>query len=245
MKKITLLVLAICASITLNAQTADEILTTYFENIGGLENLKKVEGVKMIGNIQAQGMKIPIETVSMKDGRMYFQMDLQGKTIKQVFSNGEKVWIYNMMDQSTQEMPVDETKMMIDELKDFPNSFINYKEKGYTVELMGKETQDGTECYKIKLTKKPRIIEEKEIPNVTFYYFDTEAFVPILTEAEVPSGPAKGQTMKIPLSDYQEVDGIYFPFTTKIQGMPITYTKIEINPQISDADFAKPAEDKK
>ena len=42
MKKLTLLVLAICASFTMNAQTADEILATYFENIGGLENLKQV-----------------------------------------------------------------------------------------------------------------------------------------------------------------------------------------------------------
>ena len=46
MKKFTLLFLAIFASFTMNAQTADEILASYFENIGGLENLKKVKVLK-------------------------------------------------------------------------------------------------------------------------------------------------------------------------------------------------------
>ncbi len=245
MKKITLLVFAICASFTMNAQTADEIIVKYLETIGGTEKLSKVEGIKMIGKINAQGMEIPIEAVSMKDGRMYFQMDLQGKTIKQLFSNGKKVWTFNMMSQTVEEMPEEETKVMINEFKDFPNVFLNYKDKGYSIELLGKETQEGAECFKIKLTKNPRIVEEKEVENIVFYYFDIESFVPISTEAEIPMGPMKGQLMKTPLSDYQEVDGMYFPFSTKVQGMQMTYSKIELNPEVSEADFSKPTEEKK
>ncbi len=247
MKKIKLVLAAfiITLSTSINAQTADEIVSNYLEAIGGTEKLMAITGTKMVGDINAQGMKIPLEVVAMKDGRMYVQIEFQGQKVKQLFSDGEKIYVMNMMSQSVEEMPSEESKMMMDEFKDFPNAFVDYKEKGYAIELVGKETAEGTECFKIKLTKKPFTIKGEEVPNVTFYYFDAESFVPIMTEQEVPSGPQKGQVMKTPLSDYAEVDGVYFPFTTSMQGMPMTYTEIVINPEVTDADFAKPAEEKK
>jgi len=247
MKTLKLLVLALIVgfSTQVNAQTAEEIVANYLEAIGGEENLLKVKGIKMQGELNAQGMKIPMETVTMKDGRMYAQIEFQGKKIKQLFTDGTKVWMFNMMAQAVEEMPADETKMILEEFKDFPNPFINYKDKGYSVELMGTETQEGTECFKIKLTKKPHTIKGEVVPNISFYYFEADTFVPILTEAEVPTGPAKGQLMKTPLSDYQEVDGLYFPFSTQVQGMTMTFTSITLNPEVVDADFAKPEEAEK
>ena len=47
MKKILLLVVAISASISVNSQSADEIIANYFENTGGIENWAKIEGIKM------------------------------------------------------------------------------------------------------------------------------------------------------------------------------------------------------
>ncbi len=247
MRNFRLLVLALVLSFSGqgNAQTAAEIVANYLEAIGGEENLLKVQGIKMKGELNAQGMKIPMETVTMKDGRMYAQIEFQGKKIKQLFTDGTKVWMFNMMAQAVEEMPADETKMILEEFRDFPNPFLNYKDKGYTIELMGTETQEGTECFKLKLTKKPHTIKGEVVPNISFYYFETDTFVPILTEAEVPTGPAKGQLMKTPLSDYQEVDGLYFPFTTEIQGMTMTFTSIIINPEVEDADFAKSVEAEK
>ena len=242
--KLVLVALFIGFSAQVNAQTADEIVNNYLEAIGGKENLKKIKGIKMSGELNVQGMQIPMDIVSLKDGRMYAEMEMQGTKIKQLFSNGTSVYMFNMMVQKTEEMPAEESKMMIDEFKDFPNPFLNYEEKGYSIELLGSETQEGTECFKLKLTKKPLMIKGEEIPNVSFYYFEKDTYVPILTEAEVPTGPAKGQIMKTPLSDYQEVDGVYFPFTTEIQGMSMTYTKIEINPEVNDADFEKVEETK-
>jgi len=226
-----------------NAQTADEIINNYFETIGGLEKLENIESLKMTGKITAQGMVIPLETVQTKDGKMYVEIDLQGSKVKQLVSNGDAVYSMNMMTQKMEQMPEDASNTMIKEFKDFPNAFINYKEKGYEVELIGKETKEGTECYKIKLTKDPITIDGETVPNITFYYFDTENFVPIMTESEIPTGPAKGQKMEVPLSDYQEVDGVYFPFTTVMQGMPMTYTSIEINPEVDASEFSVPKDE--
>ncbi len=95
MKKITLLLFAICTSFTMNAQTADEILVTYFENIGGLENLKKVEGMKMIANISQQGMEIPLEIVQLKSGKQMSLITFQGMEVKQGVFDGETLWSTN------------------------------------------------------------------------------------------------------------------------------------------------------
>ena len=68
MKKIALFIVAFSVSFIINAQTAKEIIKTYHENIGGLEKLKKVEGVKMSATVN-QGMEIPIEIYTFKDGK--------------------------------------------------------------------------------------------------------------------------------------------------------------------------------
>jgi len=242
MKTFKLLFLSLLTglSFALNAQTADEIIDTYLENIGGKEKLEKIESILMSGVVNAQGMEIPIKTVSTNDGKMYLEIDMQGNKIKQLISDGEKVYNMNMVNQKMEEMPSDVSKVMINEFKDFPNPFVDYKEKGYKVEFIGKDTEDGTEVLKVRLTKNPIKIDGEEVANESVYYFDAENYVPIIIETKVPTGPAKGQIMKTPLSDYQEVDGLYFPFSTAMQGMPMNYKTIELNPEIDDKDFELP-----
>lgn len=235
--KLLLVALVVTAFTQVQAQSAEEIVDNYLEAIGGKENLAKIKSIKMIGKINAQGMEIPIESVNTSNGSAYIQIDFQGQKMKQLVSNGTKAWSMNMMAQKMEEMPSDMSKIMIQEFKDFPNAFINYKDKGYKVELVGTETEEGTECFKVKLTKDNMMIDGEEVPNVSFYYFDTESYVPIVIETEVPTGPAKGQMVKTPLSDYQEVEGMYFPFTTAMQGMAMTYSEIVVNPVIDPTAF--------
>ena len=60
-------------------------------------------------------------------------------------------------------------------------------------------------------------------------------------------GPGKGMVSEIKLSDYQEVEGLYFPFSM-IQGVkdgagqPITMDKIELNPTVDGSVFKFPEE---
>ncbi len=247
MKKITLFLLAIFASFTMNAQTADEIINTYFENIGGLENLKKVEGIKMSATSKGQGMEIPIEIVQLKSGKQYVKISIQGKELMQGVFDGETLWGSNFMTMKAEKNDAETTANFKLEANDFPDSFIEYEEKGYSVELLGKETIDGTETFKIKLTKEPVTIDGKEEESVNFYFFDSENYVPIAVHSEIKSGPGKGMISETTFSDYQEVDGIYFPFSmtqgVKGQpGQPMSITSIELNPTVEDGVFAFPEE---
>ncbi|MCK5678005.1 MAG: outer membrane lipoprotein-sorting protein [Flavobacteriaceae bacterium] len=247
MKKITLFVLAIFASFTINAQTADEIINTYFENIGGLENMKKVEGIKMAAKVNQQGMEIPLEIIQLKGGKQMTVINFQGKEIKQGVFDGETLWSTNFMTMKAEKSDAEATANMKLEINDFLDPFIDYKEKNYTIELLGNETIDGAETFKIKLTKEPVTIDGKKEDSISFYFFDTENFVPIAVQSEMKSGQAKGMISEVTFSDYQEVDGIYFPFsmTQGVKGQPgspLTITSIELNPKIDDSVFAFPEE---
>ena len=80
------------------------------------------------------------------------------------------------------------TEMMKKEMNDFPDPFLDYQDKGYTVELMGKEDFNGTETFKIKLVKEPITVDGEEVQDVSYYFFETENFVPIAIHAEIKQG---------------------------------------------------------
>ena len=244
LSRVLVLVTLIC-SYTINAQTVDEIIDNYFENTGGVENWEKIEGVKMNAKVNQGGMEIPIEIVQLKSGKMMTTINFQGQSIKQGVFDGEVLWSTNFMTQKAEKSDEESTNMVKNEMNQFPDPFLNYKEKGFTAELVGTETVDGSETFKIKLTTTPNIIEGKEVPSITYYFFDNENFVPIQVQEEIKVGPGKGMVSEIKLSDYQEAGGIYMPFsmTQGVKGQPgapINMDKIEINPTIDDSEFAFP-----
>jgi len=83
MKKILLLVIAITASISVNSQTAEEIIANYFENTGGIENWAKLEGIKMSAKVNQGGMEIPLEITQLKNGNQMTVINFQGLELKQ------------------------------------------------------------------------------------------------------------------------------------------------------------------
>lgn len=245
--KLVLVALVVGFSTQVNAQTADEILANYFENIGGLENLKKIEGMKMTAKVNNGGMEIPLEIYQFKGGKQLTIINFQGKELKQGVFDGETLWGHNFMTMKAEKSDAETTANMKLNNNDFPDPFIDYKEKGYLVELLGKEDIDGTETFKIKLTKEPITVDGKEEEDVSFYFFDTENFVPIAMQSEIKTGQGKGMIQEITFSDYQEVDGLYFPFsmTQGVKGQPgapITISAIELNPEVDDSVFAFPEE---
>lgn len=247
MRKITLLLAFVLMCSFVHAQTADEIIDTYIENIGGVDAFNALEGIQINASASAQGMEIPITIIQLKDGKQLMMLTLQGQEIVQMAFDGETAWATNFMNMQAEKSDSETTENLKRQVGDFPDAFLNYKDKGYAVEKMENETYEGTECFKLKLTKTPQLVEGVEVENVTIFYFDTENFVPIATETEMKSGQFKGMVAFSSFSDYQEVDGLYFPFslTQGMKGQPgqtINVESIVLNPEIEDAIFAFPSE---
>lgn len=225
--------------------TVDQILDNYFENTGGRDAWNDIEAIKIEAKVNQGGMEIPLEIVQMEKGLTYTKISFQGKDIMQNVFDGDVLWSTNFQTMQAEKADDETTKNIKLEANDFPDSFLGYKDKGYTAELVGTEMVEGAETYKIKLTKEPQFLDGSLVANIVYYYFDAENFVPIMQESEIKKGPMKGQIQQITMSDYQEVDGLYFPFSMGqgVKGMgsqPLTITKITVNPDIDDEAFAFP-----
>lgn len=230
---------------SLHAQTVDEIIKNYFENTGGLSKWKALNGLKITAKVNQQGMEIPLEIVQLKDGRQYTSISFQGMEFKQGVYDGSTLWSTNFMNMKAERSDAEATENFKQEIGDFPDPFLNYKERGLKAELVGKETIEGTECYKIKLTKKPIKVDGVATENILFYYFDAENYVPLLMESEVKTGQAKGMTQQTTWSDYQDVEGLMMPFSMSqgYKGMgsqPLTITAYQLNPKVDDKQFKFP-----
>lgn len=245
LKLALLLLLAFFTFQTVTAQTVDEILSSYFENTGGVDNWKALKGIKMTATVNQQGMDIPITMILLADGRRFMKFELQGKELTQGVFDGEVLWGTNFMTMEAEKSDSESTENTKREAGDFPDPFLRLKENGYAAELLGKETIEGTECFKVKLTKKPQLVDGQEVDNISYYYFDTENFVPIVVESEVKSGQFKGKTSTNTFSDYDEVDGLYFPFALgegikDVFTQVVKITSIELNPEVDDSIFKFP-----
>jgi len=247
MKTITMaLAIAFFASIGLvKAQEVDEIINNYFENTGGMDAWKSLNGIKITAKVNQGGIEIPIEIVQLKDGRQYTKITIQGQELMQGVFDGTSLWNTNFATMKAEKADDESTANAKLDANDFPDSFFDYKSKGYKAELVGKETFDGAETFKLKLTREPRTVDGASVEDVLYSFLEVESFVPIGQETEIKEGQAKGQVSQTKMSDYQEVGGLYFPYSL-VQGIkggqsqPIIIDKIEVNPTVSDSDFAFP-----
>jgi outer membrane lipoprotein-sorting protein len=247
MKKISFLAFLmpfLAFSFATKAQSAEEIIDKYLKAVGGVEKLKSIKSIKTLVKFKQQGMEIPAEMLRGEKGKTRTSFTFQGKEMVQTVFDGEKGWNLNFMTQKSEPMESEDVENMKREAVDFPEPFLNYAAKGYKIELMGKEKKEGTDCYKIKLIKKSQLVDGVETDNEVVYFFDTENFLPIVTETTFKKGPAKGKIMQIVMSDYQEVDGMLFPFSItqsmEGNGSTVQIEKLELNVPLDDKLFAEP-----
>jgi outer membrane lipoprotein-sorting protein len=228
------------------SQNADEIITNCVNALGG-KNWENVSGLRYVTNVEQGGMKIPLEIVQMKDGKMYTKITFQGMEITQGAFDGEVAWNTNFMTQKAEKAESEDTENAKRTAHDFPNALYVYKKAGYTATYEGEQNVDGAACYKIKLDKKTMLSEGKEVPNIEYYYIDKESNALIMTESEITSGEMKGQIAQSKFSDYQEVSGVFMPFSQSMglkdgDSQSLSFEKIEVNPTVSETNFKYPGE---
>lgn len=234
---------ALFAQLTM-AQTADEIIENYFKATGGKDKWVAIKSIKKVGKLKAQGMEFPATMLSKFPNSQKMSFSFQGKDIVQPAFDGKEGWQTNMMTMKAEKLAAEDNEGMKEEIV-FPDPFLDYKSRGYTVTLEGEEAIEGVACHKIKLTKKPTKVNGKEEENFVIYFFDKESGVILMSRTVASKGQMKGMALESFMNDYKEVDGLFFPFTTtqKMNGQAvatIALEKIEINVDIDDKEFAFP-----
>jgi len=151
-KVVALLCVASVLCLPVFGQTVDEILAKNFAARGGLEKIRATQSYKMTGKMVVQGMELPFTLLSARPDLMRMDMTLQGKSMVQAY-DGETAWMINpMAGGDAEKLPEDQTKSFREQ-GEFDGPLVDYKTKGHTVELIGKEEIEGTEAYKLKVTR--------------------------------------------------------------------------------------------
>ena len=219
--------------------TVDDILAKHYEACGGLAKMKAVNTMRVTGTITlGPGMEAPFTMERKRPGMRRMEFSLQGMTGIQAF-DGSKTWsVMPFMGKKDPEVGTDEDNKNAQDDADFDGALVDYKTKGHTIELMGKEPVEGADAYKLKVTKKNG--------NIEYDYLDAETFLLVKTEGKVKrrGTEMEGETT---FSDYKEVDGLMQPFSMESgakempQKQKLTFTKIELNVPLDDARCAVPA----
>jgi outer membrane lipoprotein-sorting protein len=226
--------------LTASAQTADEIVNKALAARGGVEKIKAVQSERVTGRISFTGGLGGTFVLELKRPRkMRLEIAVEGQKAIRSYDGKSAGWMINPFaeNKDVQPMPEEELKSISEE-SDFDGPLVDYKTKGNQIELVGKEEFDDKPVYRLKLTNKNG--------DVRFYFFDAASFVLVKWE-----GIRRIEDKEFPweslFSDYRDVQGLKYPFQIE-QGSPgteikqnLVTEKIEIDPQIDDSRFGKPA----
>jgi outer membrane lipoprotein-sorting protein len=221
------------------AETLEEVLAKNYQSRGGLEKLKAIKTMKVEGKMvmTMQNMEIPVTMWIKKPNKMRMESTLMEKTIV-VAHDGKKAWMINPMmgSEDPQELPEDRSKEITQQADSlFP--LVDYKEKGHQLEYLGKEDMEGTEVYKLKMTRTD--------DRVLYFYLDTETGIELKTSFYTKSRD-KEILVETLMGDYKEVDGIMIPFSMEVkypgmqQTQKLVFTSYKQNIMLEDSFFQMP-----
>jgi len=215
--------LTVLFSLTAQAQTVDEVIQKHIQARGGLQKLKAIKSVKVTGKFTPAGLgqEIPITVQQKRPGSSRFDATFQGQTLVQAY-DGET-------------MAGDELKDAIEQA-DIDGPLVDYKEKGHTVELLGKEDFEGSPVYKLKVTLKGG--------DVRYIYIDAASNLELkmTSKRKTPGGETEVDSFS---GNYKSVNGIMFPFSVENKSgsqliSQFAIDKIELDVPIDNAVFKMP-----
>lgn len=234
MKSIKLMTLAIAGLFFTSfaiAQTADDVVNKHIEAIGGKDNWKKITSMRSEATLSTQGIDIPVVISQVHNKAVKQEYTVMGMTGFSIISV-DGGWNFNPMQGQTKPEPMTQDELNIGkEQLDIQGEFLDYKEKGHTIEMLANEDIDGVSCFKIKLTRKSG--------RESIYLFDPKSFYIIRTISKMT---ANGQEVEstVNFSNYQKLSaGVLIPFTMENNALPapITMSKVEVNIKIEDTVF--------
>ncbi|CAN5890776.1 hypothetical protein BH11BAC4_BH11BAC4_26800 [soil metagenome] len=211
------------------AQTVDEIVDKNVAAMGGKEKLMSLKTVKMEGTMSTQGFELAITNTRTNMVGVRLDIEVNGSTNYQVANTtkGSAFWPVRGMD-APEEMEPAQFKSAQNQM-DLQGALCNYKAKGTTVELAGKETVDGAEANKLKVTFKNGIVIN--------YFIDTKTDRLVKSTGMVNTN---GQEMEVvtTYSGYkQNADGYWFAYEVTTQQGTISYEKISTNIPIDESIY--------
>jgi len=219
-----------------DSPTVDEVVQKHTQAMGGTEKLKGLKTVRLSGSASVSGMEAPTVMVMKRPDKVRLDLTVMDQKVTQA-ADASSAWMINPFvgGPDAQPMP-DEMASDFRSGGDLEGPLVDYKAKGNTLELLGKEDVSGKPAYKVKLTRKNG--------HTDTLYIDASTYLQVkaLSRRNIMGQDTDVETLT---SDFKDVEGVKFPgkIEQSANGNPVfalTVEKIEVNIPIEDAIFAKP-----
>src|SRR3954468_3176555 len=226
--------LVCCASVA-SAQTADELVAKNLQAKGGIEKIKSIKSLRMAGRMDQGGFKLQVGQEAKLPNLLRETFSFQGMTGIQAY-DGDIGWQVSPFEgRKDAELMGEDDSRELTEDADFYGPLVDYQQKGNKVEYLGHDTVDGDDALRLKVTLKNG--------DIVYYLLDPDTFLEIRTERQTFIRGSLRESVQ-ELGAYKQVNGVYFPFSVDSgpKSNPnarsrVTFSKIEANVEIPDADF--------
>ena len=232
-----LFVIVACSSFAASAQTVDDVIARNIQAHGGAEKLKSVHSLRTIAKYTQGTLRADFRQENKRADKVREEYIIQGLAQVQAY-DGKTGWQISPFGgrKDPELLSQDDLKSLVVD-SDMDGPLVDYRQKGHKAELVGHDSVEGTDCYKIKLTMKNG--------DVRYYYLDADSYLELKVEVQTTIRGAL-QESELYYGDYEQVNGIYYPFfveqaqkgsATRSQ---VWVEKIEQNIPLDDAHFSMP-----
>lgn len=226
------------------AQSAEEIVARHVTALGGKEKLQSIHSIYQEGvAVMQNGGEIDSKNWRVQGKLFRQEISLpMGNVV--VIVTPTQGWSSSPRDGGAFKAMGEEQVKSLQPQLEAAGPLVDWAAKGYKVELLGKDTISGNECYKLKLS----------FPSGQYivYSIDVKSYY-ILRETRKGGGmmgggggggrrPGDGE-ISIDFSDYQKTpDGFVFPFTIIAGGFgaKTSVEKLEVNKPVDADALSKP-----
>ena len=208
------------------SQTAESIIEKHIEAVGGIDNYKKIESLRITGQFTAFSLVKPYKLIWFKPGKYYTEYALGKHDVVEAF-NGEYGWVIDPWQEITFPRKANATEINVYTQKaTLVSPFLKFTEEEINVEYLGEDDTNGENTYVLKVIKPGNYIET--------WYLCTDTYLPVkYTSIWVDfSYPSDAETF---FDDFRSVGGVKIPhYIERTFGQRHRVTEIEsveLNPE--------------
>jgi hypothetical protein len=238
-RPLTLAAVLLAAAAAARAQSADELVAKNIEARGGLARIKAIQSLRMTGKLVQGPFTADVGFEQRRPNLLRETLTLQGMTQVQAY-DGETGWQISPFQgrKDPERLGEDDLRDLV-ETADIDGPLVDYKEKGNTVEYLGRDTVDGDDVLRLKCTLKNG--------DIVYYYLDPDSYLEIRTERQqfIRGSVRESQT---DLGSYKPVAGVMYPFSLEsgpkndpTQRSRTSVETLEANVPLDAAEFKMPS----
>jgi hypothetical protein len=189
--------------------TLDDLVAKNIQARGGLAALHAMHAMSFRGKLLINDGQLElgyVQTVE-RPSNIRVEVSIQGLTQIQAY-DGKVGWQINPFQgrKDPERMSADDIKSLVETVADFDGALVDWQKKGNKLEYLGTEDVDGTQAYKIKLTRPGGDTE--------YVYLDPDHYLEIRLLSQRTEHGVTVENIT-DLGDYEKIQGVFLPFAAE------------------------------